>query len=109
VVEEPPIEDQATEPPAETAAPAEDGRDRSGPGFLRGVILGAIAGAVAAMLLARKAGEEDASTEEAEAVGVVGQLRARLREASAEARRAAQEAEQAKRARFRELIEDDRP
>jgi gas vesicle protein len=108
VVEEPPIEDQATESPAETAAPAADRRDGSGPGFLRGVILGVIAGAVAAMLLARKAGEEDASTEEGEA-GVVGQLRARVREASAEARQAAQEAEQAKRARFRELIEDDRP
>jgi gas vesicle protein len=109
VVEEQPIAEQATETPAETAAPAEDRRDSSGPGFLRGVILGAIAGAVAAMLLAPKAGEEDASTEVGEAGGVVGQLRARVREASAEARQAAQEAEQAKRARFRELIEDDRP
>jgi len=109
VVEEPPAGEQATEAPAETAALPEERRDGSGPGFLRGVILGAIAGAALSILLAPRAGQENAFTEEGEAGGLVGQLRARIREASTEARQAAQEAEQAKRARFRELIEDDRP
>jgi gas vesicle protein len=106
VVEEPPTGAQATEAPAETAAPAEERRDGSGPGFLRGVILGAIAGAVLSILLAPRAGQENAPTEESEAEGLVGQLRARIREASTEARQAVQEAEQAKRARFRDLMRD---
>jgi len=94
------LEEQET--PSEATPSEEPRRDGSGPGFLRGVILGAIVGAVLAVLLAPKLGEE----EPAEGEGLVGQLRARVREASVEARQAAQEAEQAKRARFEQLMRD---
>ena len=119
-MEEPETEEltsqEQTEVPAEEPAPPEPKRKRSGPGFRRGVIFGALAGAAAAMLMRpRDAGDADepemqtpAEAPSAEAEdGTVDRLRARLRDASAEARRAAQEAEQAKRARFRDLIEDD--
>ena len=109
MVDEMPSDEQATEAPAQTAAPEEDRGDHSGPGFLRGVILGAIIGAVAAVLLAPKADQEPASNASAEqdADAAVTGLRARLSQATAEARRAALEAEQAKRARLKELIERD--
>ncbi len=85
---------------------------RSGPGFLLGVVLGGAIGAAAAVLLAPRPAEETAVTVEpdGEALdGAVGKLRSRLREATAEARQAAREAEQAKRARFEQLIERDQP
>ncbi len=107
-------EPQSEEPEAISAdrEAAPEARRRSGPGFLLGVLVGAAIGAVAAILLAPRAGEEPDSLAEAGAEnldGAVGKLRSRLQEATAEARQAAREAEQAKRARFEELIERDQP
>ena len=102
MVEEPSSEEQPVAEPVEAPAPIEEPRGASGPGFLLGLILGAIVGAALAVLLAPKPGEE----EPAEPEGLVGHLRARVREATVEARQAAQEAEQAKRARFEQLMRD---
>lgn len=85
---------------------------RSGLGFLLGVVLGAAIGAAAAILLPPRPAEQTPVTLEpnSDALdGAVGKLRSRLREATAEARQAAREAEQAKRARFEQLIERDQP
>jgi gas vesicle protein len=100
--DEQPIEEQAPKAPADVAPPADERYDGSGPGFLRGLIFGAIAGAVLGLLLAPRLGEE----QPAEPEGLVGQLRARVREATSEAQQAARDAEHAKRARFEELMRE---
>jgi hypothetical protein len=96
----------------ETAETPRAGRKRSGPGFLLGLVIGAIAGAVAA--IAFSPGEEEGGVpaayrsgttpqDEDRAQSLLGQVRARLSEARNEARVAAREAEQRSRARYAEL------
>jgi len=90
----------------EATAATEDKRKRSGPGFLRGVVLGAIVGAIAAVVFSPRR-EDEAGAFAAGEGGALGGVGARIREAAAEAGQAAREAEERKRARFVELTEQD--
>ena len=122
--EEPEVPDEEAE---EVEAPDEPEERGSGPGFLRGTLLGVLAGAVAATLFAPPTGEEaiDDGAEQPESsrapagedegeeapagplASVLGQVRARLDEARGEAGEAAREAEAKTRARFAELKDQD--
>ncbi len=109
---------EAAEADGEREEPEEEAPTRrSGPGFIRGLFFGALAGAIGAALFAPPTGEEptDAESEQSDdselgqvlsrAEGVVSQLRSRVREAAAEGREAANEAEAKSRARYKELTE----
>jgi gas vesicle protein len=79
-------------------------------GFRLGVTFGIIAGAIVALIFRPSSGgqqEAPAIASGASGDGSTAGMRARLREAAAEAKRAAREAEEAKRARFSELIEKE--
>ena len=121
-IEDPDLEDADTREELEAADEPEE-RSGSGPGFLRGTVLGVVAGAVAATLFAPPTGEEpiDQGSEQPGSVpaapgeheggeapagrvqSVLRSVRARLDEARGEAREAAREAEAKTRARFEEL------
>ncbi len=107
-----PIED--TPPLAAGAAPSEPERhSRGGPGFRLGLLAGALAGAAAARLLAPKEGERlpgwlsnregPPDTPTARIAAVLALVRARMQEASHEARQASQEAEECLHGRYSNL------
>lgn len=125
----PAIEEEATFEPEEAESDA-----RSGPGFIRGVVLGMIAGAAGATLFAPATGEEirqglgekaapvlkpqageggpqgsplEASMERLR--GVMDRVRSRVQEATAEAQEATREAEEESRARYEELTKQKEP
>ncbi len=100
----------------------------SGPGFKRGVLLGLLAGAAAATLFAPSTGQEfrhrvseeagpilkgddgadaDGTTPSERIRSVLGRVRARVQEASEEAKEAARLAEEESRARFAELTDQE--
>lgn len=97
------------------------GENGSGPGFVLGLLLGAIAGAAAAVLFAPATGEEMRHRVAAEASGAIDEVtsepgdpgdrmravlenvRSRVRQASEEASAAAQETEERMRSRYEEL------
>jgi hypothetical protein len=96
------------EPEAETPAPepATPKRKRGRRGFRSGLVFGIVAGFVISLILRPKVSSEPAEGHPAtDADGAIAGLRARLNEATEEAREAAHEAEEAKRARFSELLE----
>ena len=118
-----PIEDADMVEELEASDEPEE-RSGSGPGFLRGTLLGVLAGAVAATLFAPPTGEEpiDQGSEQPGSVpaapgenegeagplqSILRRLRARLDEARGEAGKAARETEAKTRARFEELKEQD--
>lgn len=76
-------------------------------GFRSGIVFGIVAGLVASLVMRPKSAGEQVSADgpPADADGAIAGLRSRLREAAGEARDAAHEAEEAKRARFSELLE----
>ncbi len=76
-------------------------------GFRSGLVFGIVAGVVAALVLRPKSAAEQTAEGQpaADADGTIAGLRSRLREAADEAGQAAHEAEEAKRARFSELLE----
>ena len=101
---------------------------RNGPGFRRGVLLGLLAGAAAATLFAPSTGQEfrhrvseeagpiltgdggadaDGTTPSERIRSVLGRVRARVQEASEEAKEAARLAEEESRARFGELTDQE--
>ena len=109
-----------------TVAASAEKRGGSGPGFLLGVVLGGLAGAAAATLLAPPVDEGQQSsladspfpssatghppeTPEDRVRALFAQLRARVGEAAEEGRMAAKEAEEKSRARYAELIQQERP
>ncbi len=123
------IEEETTSDPAE----GED-RARSGPGFIRGLVLGMIVGAAGATLFAPATGEQirQRVAEEAAPVlkrsegeggpegppedtpmarmrGALDRVRSRVQEASEEAQEAAREAEEQSRARYEELTRQEEP
>ena len=111
-------DDSDEDAPEETDDAEETGRGKKrGRRFLTGVVLGALTGAVMAALSKRPpeqgAGEPSEGPEGRQDAlgdasgGLLGVIRMRWREASREARGAAQEAERRKRARFLELTEQD--
>jgi hypothetical protein len=103
------------EPAAESDRPADGGksaRDEGSEGeeqprprkrrpFRRGLLLGAVLGAIGAILSGRRGAQEG----EGEPPG--DQVRSRFQEAMHEAKRAAEEAERRKMARFTELTRED--
>jgi len=109
------------EPQADEAAEVTvERRNGHGPGFILGLIFGAIAGAAAAALLAPSTGEEhyEASGGSAASGGseqempdrlrtVLQQVRSRVEEASQEAHGATRETEERMRSRYEELIDKD--
>ena len=95
-------------------------RGGTGPGLVLGILAGAIAGALAARLLTPREGEAPAAPPGQEAgpegladspgarvASILGLVRARMQEASREAREAAQTAEGRLQARYSELTGDD--
>ena len=99
-------------------------KSKSGPGFIFGVIFGALAGAAAATLFAPATGEElrqyvgdEAAYQPGEdtespspvdrARGVFAGVRSRIKDATKEGQLAAQEAEEASRARYGELTHQE--
>jgi len=106
-------EDASSEPPS--GAPDKPAVSRKrGRRFLAGVILGTLAGAACAALLGKQGDSPAGPLVSPEALqdapggasgGLFSSLRTKWREASAEARLAAREAEARKRARFLELTE----
>ena len=102
--------------------------ERNGPGFRRGVLLGLLAGAAAATLFAPSTGQEfrhrvseeagpiltgdggadaDGNTPSDRIRSVLGRVRARVQEASEEAKEAARLAEEQSRARYAELTDQE--
>lgn len=115
-----PSEEQAPEIEEAPPAPEPEQRSGAGPGLVLGVLAGAIAGALAARLLAPREGDGPAAPagQEAGAEGLadspgarvasmLGLVRARMQEASREAREAAQTTEGRLRARYSELTGGD--
>ena len=112
---------------AEDIEESEGGEEKSrsgGPGFIFGLIFGALAGAAAATLFAPATGEElrqyvgdEAAYQPGEgtespspvdrARGVFAGVRSRIKDATEEGQLAAEEAEQASRARYGELTHQE--
>jgi len=80
-------------------------RNGRGPGFLLGIVVGALAGAAAVTLSSPPGDEEGAGFDAPQAGGLLAGLRGRFREARREGAKAARESEEASRARLSELIE----
>ena len=127
-------EQEAAEQVAAEEAPAEqeEKRNGSGPGFILGVVVGALAGAAAATLFAPATGEElhqgmgeeagpfprreegetgaegsEPATAVARMRAIVARVRSRVREASVEGHEAVSEAEEQYRARYSELTQPE--
>ena len=111
-----------------TASEASKERRRHGPGFILGIVLGALAGAAAATLFAPPSGEdtqqrlgEEASPFPSAGEGaqpatptegfraMLARMRARVQEAREEGRLAGQEAEAKLRSRYGELTHQENP
>ncbi len=113
----------------ETVEELEQERNGSGPGFILGVMLGALAGAAAATLFTPATGEEfrhriseeaapllkheeggtaDGTTPITRVRAMLTRVRSRVQEASEQARDAAEESEAGSRARYAELIHQER-
>ena len=116
-------EDEVFAEDVEDSEEADEER-KSGPGFILGVIFGALAGAAAATLFAPATGEElrqyvgdEAAYQPGESAesqspmdrarGVFAGVRSRIKDATEEGQLAAQEAEQASRARYAELTHQE--
>lgn len=109
---------------AEEMSTAEEKRNGHGPGFILGLVVGALTGAAAATLFAPPAGGEDrfgeaagpaedtaaASLAEGPPIervrALLARVRSRVQEAAVEGREAAQEVEQRQRARYAELTRE---
>ncbi len=106
----------------------EEERNGSGPGFMLGIMVGLLTGAAAATLFAPSTGQEfrrrvseeagpvlmgdggadaDGNTPSERIRSVLGRVRARVQEASEEAKEAARLAEEQNRARYAELTDQE--